>query len=499
MMTVAGKGPTNAGSTNGYDSVARFNLPLQVAVDTLDNIYVVDTVNKLIRKIIKNGAQYQVSTFFDCSTISGSPSPRGIAINPLGVVYISVGNAIGMISQSGTYTQLAGDHTVSGFVSNTNGLTARFSTPIGLCLDYANNMLYVADSANHSIRIVSLTSAHAVTTFAGTGIAGLSNAYTGLTNVTSGATLIASNSAALGTTTAGTVVASGGTLRINNVALNAEAITLNGTGVGGNGALIGIGTASESGTVTLGSSSTVAAPSSSDKLTVTGQITGSFGLTSAGAGITVLGNSSNNYTTTSVSSGTLQVGVSGVGKTGTGITSVLTGATLAGSGSVQGAATINSGATLSPGDNGGTSINTLGFLGDLNLLSGSTTLLTINSASTADKITVAGALTLAHATNSIQISLSGYTPVAGNSWDLLDWASINTSSFNVGTANRNSGNGGGDLLLPTLTAGLGWNVSTFLTTGVISVVTVVPEPNRVLLISVGLMMVLCRRKRQILR
>jgi sugar lactone lactonase YvrE len=60
---------------------------------------------------------------------------------------------------------------VAGFV-NGQGIAARFNSPIGIALDASGNF-YVADAGNHCIRKISAT--EAVTTFAGTGVAGSNN------------------------------------------------------------------------------------------------------------------------------------------------------------------------------------------------------------------------------------------------------------------------------------------------------------------------------------
>src|SRR5438046_2136733 len=110
-------GVPGQGSADGTGSSARFNNPWGVAADTSGNIYVADTENHTIRKII-----------------------------PGGVV-----------------TTLAGLAGVSG-TNNGIGSAARFFQPQGVAVDSSGN-LYVADTGNHTIRLV--TSAGVVTTLAG--------------------------------------------------------------------------------------------------------------------------------------------------------------------------------------------------------------------------------------------------------------------------------------------------------------------------------------------
>jgi autotransporter-associated beta strand protein len=98
---------------------------------------------------------------------------------------------------------------------------------------------------------------------------------------------------------------------------------------------------------------------------------------------------------------------------------------------------------------------------------------------TYDLLSVGGTLNLL--SNSVlNVTLSSYTPVLGDSYDILDWGTL---SGTFGTINP----------LPTLSAGLSWDTSQLYTTGTISVV---PEPATfVLLAMAAAMMLLLRRKR----
>jgi hypothetical protein len=73
-----------------------------------------------------------------------------------------------------------------------------------------------------------------------------------------------------------------------------------------------------------------------------------------------------------------------------------------------------------------------------------------------DQLHVTGALTLA---GTLQVSLAGgFTPAAGNSFDVLDWGTL-TGTFNT-------------ITLPALSSELAWNISQLYTTGVLSVTSV---------------------------
>ena len=70
----------------------------------------------------------------------------------------------------------------------------------------------------------------------------------------------------------------------------------------------------------------------------------------------------------------------------------------------------------------------------------------------------------------------------------------NTNGFTLsGTQYDGTGDGGFDLDLPDLTAGLLWDTSLFTTYGV---VFVVPEPSRALFLMIGLLGLMMRRRRK---
>jgi hypothetical protein len=85
----------------------------------------------------------------------------------------------------------------------------------------------------------------------------------------------------------------------------------------------------------------------------------------------------------------------------------------------------------------------------------------------------------------ISLTLTGgFAPSNGDSFDLLDFNTINAGGFNIAT----------ELILPALGPGLSWNTGSFLTSGVVAVV---PEPSSlgVLAASLGVLAA-SRRRRQ---
>ena len=83
---------------------------------------------------------------------------------------------------------------------------------------------------------------------------------------------------------------------------------------------------------------------------------------------------------------------------------------------------------------------------------------------------------------------------AGDLFNLFDWVSAMTGSFAMpGTAT--TGGAYGDIDLPSLSGTLSWDLSALTSHGVIAVMNVIPEPSRALLLFVGLLGLLARRRR----
>lgn len=174
----------------------------------------------------------------------------------------------------------------------------------------------------------------------------------------------------------------------------------------------------------------------------------------------------NTYTgATSVADGTLLVNGT---HTGGGAYSVAAGATLGGIGSTSGALTVNG--AVNPGTTGA---GTLTVTGNGTFNSGSTALFQLGgtTAGQFDQLNLSGTLA---AGGTLDVDLiNGFTPTAGNSFDILDFTTA-TGAFS--------------LSLPSLGGGLSWNTSQLLTTGTISVaaaIASVPEPGAAALALLG--------------
>ncbi|EAN4330393.1 transporter [Salmonella enterica subsp. enterica serovar Oslo] len=134
-----------------------------------------------------------------------------------------------------------------------------------------------------------------------------------------------------------------------------------------------------------------------DEVTLNGVISGTGSFRQIGAGLTRLGGNNSYAGTTTVEQGTLLI--NGI-QTGTGITTVMSGATLGGYGTLGGDVIFNSGTVLRPGDDGrGNGTGVLTINGDLTLASDTDSQFQLGEVYTPggalnDMVTVGGDLTL---------------------------------------------------------------------------------------------------------
>nr|WP_324257862.1 hypothetical protein [Cellvibrio fontiphilus] len=174
VTTLAGSG--SRGSTNGIGAAASFYLPAGIATDGT-HLYVADTYNHQIRKIeITTGTV----TWLAGSGMQGSSDGIGAAASFYRPYDIAIDGAYLYVADTynhkirkieittGAVTTLAGSGPLAGSADGT-GAAAGFFMPSGITTD--GTYLYVADTDNHKIRKIEIATA-VVTTLAGRGSRG---------------------------------------------------------------------------------------------------------------------------------------------------------------------------------------------------------------------------------------------------------------------------------------------------------------------------------------
>jgi sugar lactone lactonase YvrE len=170
VTTLAGNG--TAGNQNGTGTAATFNQPVGLGVDASGNVFIADYINHLIRKITPAGV---VTTFAGSGsaaltdgtgTAAAFNGPIALAFDAGGNLIVAdyLNHAVRKITPAGVVSTIAGNGT-AGYVDAT-GAAARFNRPAGLAVDATNN-IFICDAQNNRIR--KITSAGVVSTLAGSG------------------------------------------------------------------------------------------------------------------------------------------------------------------------------------------------------------------------------------------------------------------------------------------------------------------------------------------
>ena len=180
ISTIAGTGMSDFGGDGGPASEAMLDFPLDVALDSAGNLYIVGNQSHRIRRVDPSG---NISTVAGTGTAGfggdGGPATEAMLNAPFSVALDSDGNLyiadfdnhrIRRVDASGNISTIAGAGT-AGFSGDGGPASgAMLDGPTGVALDSAGN-LYIADGNNHRIRKVDATTG-IILTIAGTGTSG---------------------------------------------------------------------------------------------------------------------------------------------------------------------------------------------------------------------------------------------------------------------------------------------------------------------------------------
>lgn len=176
ITTVAGNGTSGFSGDGGAAVNAQLGYPDAVAVDTAgNNLFIGDRWNHRVRRVT-GGIITTVAGNGNCITpgtdgpATAIPlcTPEGLAVNGAGTtVYIASADDFRIRKLSGgVTTTIAGNGSAAFSGDGGPAVSAQMGTPTGLAVDNAGR-LYISDSGNRRVRVVS--AAGTITTFAGGG------------------------------------------------------------------------------------------------------------------------------------------------------------------------------------------------------------------------------------------------------------------------------------------------------------------------------------------
>jgi hypothetical protein len=152
--TIAGRTGV-AGTADGTNTDARFNLPSGIARDSMGNLYVTDYFNGTVRLITPVGTNWVVSTIAGLATntfgtVDGTNSdarfnaPEDVKLDSAGNLFVAEFYSIRKIVHSGTNWIVT--------TLGENNMAVNFGQPNALCFDKFGN-LFVADTYQNVIRL----------------------------------------------------------------------------------------------------------------------------------------------------------------------------------------------------------------------------------------------------------------------------------------------------------------------------------------------------------
>jgi len=185
ISTVAGTGRAGVDGDGGLAVNARLNLPGDVAFDAADNMYIVDSSNRRIRKvdavtgiITSIAGTGNLTPFSPDGTLAIAANvfnPQGLAVDAAGNVFIAIQaeqrvRRVDVIT--GLISTVAGN---GGFSTSGDGglaTAASMKSPDDVVFDSLGNM-FISELNGHVIRRVDGVTG-IITTYAGTGVSGFS-------------------------------------------------------------------------------------------------------------------------------------------------------------------------------------------------------------------------------------------------------------------------------------------------------------------------------------
>jgi uncharacterized repeat protein (TIGR01451 family) len=176
VTRIAGTGVSGQSGDGGPALSAQLNSPNGVAVDSLGNVYIADSNNERVVKVDASGVITTVAGSGSCcyggdggpATIAQLYYPTGVAVDAAGNLYIADSNnqRVRQVNAAGIITTVAGSGNIGYSGDGAAATAAELYYPEGVAVDASGN-LYIADSGNYRVRMVS--AGGTITTVAGVG------------------------------------------------------------------------------------------------------------------------------------------------------------------------------------------------------------------------------------------------------------------------------------------------------------------------------------------
>ena len=179
IVTLAGTGKAGYTGDTAQAANATLNTPTNVAVDNSGNVYIADTGNKVIRRVsssitLANGIVSSdiINTFAGSGLPGGAANgpaatasfqtPQGLAVDAAGDLYIAdTGNNEIRLVSAGVVSTVAGIGTAGSTGNGGSSHLAAFNAPEGIALDRRGDIV-IADTANNMLRTINTSSSSVV-------------------------------------------------------------------------------------------------------------------------------------------------------------------------------------------------------------------------------------------------------------------------------------------------------------------------------------------------